>query len=542
MLSFFIQSRYLLGDYNGNIINEISAQRQAALRQAANNYLQSINNVLKPNENKPPRSKDTDGAQPRKKREYRKRHRPDVVQRTEQEINEYALTSDDEDINDNQSHSISDQDEDDSDGPFSFKRKKGCQYHAPLSDPLGNWPHYSAEERVSDSLVKKYCLTELRQNNKRYFEYTRRRIGRGGRVIFDRIQFNSPFNAKELSEDDDNSNPSSFDYFRPKSPAAFKETDMEIDEDSANDLLYIENGNLNSSVPINLNDYLHENDDVYSDCRSRTDKDLANFKNHQKELIEMQKLQKEKLLLSNRKDSVESFPSGNLTNNLDLHQSATLNHNSEPLSEQTIKATVDLLSSTSMCNSNKFSSNQSSSSSITNHNSSSSIQINNSIASIQPPPPPPNTTSSLPQHHQSQKSSSIHDSTLDRESVSFAVSAVLSTVNSNSNSSTVQTSIPNNSFSSTNGPAQIEFKTDKSSYSNFSNQYSPSQINSSNANATSNLINSAATLNSNSMPNQQSPFNQQSAQQSNELTNSSNMFKIKFQTNNQNSITPTDVT
>lgn len=135
---------------------------------------------MKANENKPPRNKDD--QQPRKKREYRKRHRPEVVQpRTEQELNEFAYTSDDEDLNDNLSHSISDQDEDDSDGPYAFKRKKGCQYYAPISDPFGSWPYYqSAEERAStNNLFSKYCLTEIKNDNRK--QYTRRRFGRGGR-------------------------------------------------------------------------------------------------------------------------------------------------------------------------------------------------------------------------------------------------------------------------------------------------------------------------------------------------------------------------
>lgn len=308
---------------------------------------------MKPNENKPPRNaKDGDNSQPRKKREYRKRHRPEVVQRTEQEISEYTFTSDDEELNDNQSHSISDQDEDDSDGPFTFKRKKGCQYHAPLSDPLGNWPFYSAEERVSNNLVKKYCLTEIRHNNQRYFEYTRRRIGRGGRIILDKLQLNSPFNVKELNEDDDNSSELSFDYYRAKSPSTFdKEMDVDEDDQADDELLLIENDNLNSSIPINVTDYLNEND-VYIDRRSRTDDDLARFRNHQKELIEIQRIKQEKLS-SIRKDcesslsscsstfQIPTITSINLSNCLDSHpQSNTIqsNHNYETssINEQTI--------------------------------------------------------------------------------------------------------------------------------------------------------------------------------------------------------------
>jgi len=558
------EKRYLLGDFNGNIINEIQAKRQAAIRQASNSYLQSINNVLKPNENKPPRSKDADGSQPRKKREYRKRHRPEVVQRTEQEISEYTFTSDDEDINDNQSLAVSDQDEDDSDGPFAFKRKKGCQYYAPVSDPFGSWPEYSAEERLNsnnNNFNNKYCLTELKHNNKKFYEYTRRRIGRGGRIIFDRIQFNSPFNSpKDEEELDDNVDPS-FDYFRPKSPSgSFKDLeDMDVDEDSVSDIY------ISSSVPIDLNSYLHENEDVYSDSRSHTDADLANFKNHQKELIEVQKIQKERLLMSTQRQQENSSHSSscseltqqlqqksNLMNSLNHHHlsivpSSSLNHiNSEPLSEHTIKATVAninlLSSSTSMCNSNnKFSSNQS----ITNHNnsSSSSSDQNNATNSIVTSTP---TTDILPQQHQT----SPLKSSLDKESVSFAVSAVLSTANLPNSNSNLNTSTTTN-----NGPAQIEFNNNNnnnrlsgastSSFSTSIEQYKFQQLSNQLSNQQTQQHSTSSSTVQQLVTHQPQWPNQQNSntQQSNELTNSSNMFKVKFQTNNQNSIAPfTDVT
>lgn len=253
-------------------------------------------------------------------------------------------------------------------------------------------------------------------------------------MIFDRLKFDPKY-SEDLTNDNQETDNDKFDYFKPKSPV-FRDVDNFTDslieeDDSTNDLLFIEDGNLNSSVPINLNDYLH--------------------------------------------------------------------------------ATI------------------------------------------------------IPQPKSTQ---------LDFKSVQFAVSAVLST-------STVNNSVQINNNNSSNGPAQLNnnLEYDKlSSYSsptlssNFQNQqHSPStvqinsslntnsinSINSTTLNQQSSITSQQSTLNSNQLQNQlQFQNNQQQQtsaqqllnQQSNGLTNSSNMFKIKFQNSNQNSInsepklTPTDVT
>lgn len=590
-------NRYLLGDFNGNIINEISAQRQA--RQASN-YLPL--NVLKPNENKPPRNKD-DGTQPRKKREYRKRHRPEVVQRTEQELSEFTFnSSDDEELNDNLSHSVSDQDEDDSDGPYAFKRKKGCQYYAPVNDTFGYWPSYSADERVGRN--KPFCLTELRhRSNRRTLAYARKRVGRGGRLVFDRIPFESSSfsNSVEMLSD---ANMDQDDYFKPKSPA-FKNHQStypdSMDEDSTSDLLFIEDGNLSSSVPLNLNDYLHENDDVFSKCiRTSEDADLrAKFKSHQKELIEVQRVQR----VQRSPASANAFgacPRGTRGEQSNGQHPAECNE----LSEEVVQATIDLLSS-STCN--KFKNSQPDSSSpIIRTNHISSPTPNHSFAGVRLSNfyPNPNATS-LPQKLSTQ---------LDSDSVQFAVSAVLSTVNNlQSNSHSSSAIAPG----STNGPAAqpsnsylepfdslipSPFRLSSSTFQHPPSQQQQPQFNSlstipnqppSSAPTPSFLANSSAAaappnsnqllgsqlVNSNQLPNSQpQSITQQllaqppawpnslnaslsasltasmnasnNQQQSNELTNSSpNVFKLKFSSNNQNSLnseqpklTPTDVT
>ncbi|XP_046404617.1 enhancer of polycomb homolog 1 [Ischnura elegans] len=84
--------------------------------------------------------------------------------------------------------SPSDQDDetDTSEGPFVFRRKKHCNYHAPLSGGMGNWPWCSREEGGMADRKYRYCLTSISKPQPQCIGFARRRVGRGGRVILDR--------------------------------------------------------------------------------------------------------------------------------------------------------------------------------------------------------------------------------------------------------------------------------------------------------------------------------------------------------------------
>ncbi|KAM8934656.1 enhancer of polycomb homolog 2 isoform 2-T2 [Pelodytes ibericus] len=77
------------------------------------------------------------------------------------------------------------EDDSDPDGPYAFRRKAGCQYYAPHldqnSEPVEN-PELSALAR----LRYRHCLTTLTVP-RRCIGFARRRLGRGGRVIMDRL-------------------------------------------------------------------------------------------------------------------------------------------------------------------------------------------------------------------------------------------------------------------------------------------------------------------------------------------------------------------
>ncbi|XP_051040681.1 enhancer of polycomb homolog 2 isoform X2 [Phodopus roborovskii] len=77
------------------------------------------------------------------------------------------------------------EEENDPDGPCAFRRRAGCQYYAPRFDQA-NHTCESSELADLDKLRYKHCLTTLTVP-RRCIGFARRRIGRGGRVIMDRI-------------------------------------------------------------------------------------------------------------------------------------------------------------------------------------------------------------------------------------------------------------------------------------------------------------------------------------------------------------------
>jgi len=87
--------------------------------------------------------------------------------------------------------------ETDPDGVFAFRRKAGCCYHSPRHPGEGSWPWSGVE--VTDNSCYRYCLTAvpsfhavpptqslLSKRHECCVGFVRRRIGRGGRVVFDR--------------------------------------------------------------------------------------------------------------------------------------------------------------------------------------------------------------------------------------------------------------------------------------------------------------------------------------------------------------------
>ncbi|KAK6299981.1 enhancer of polycomb homolog 1 isoform X1 [Coregonus clupeaformis] len=102
------------------------------------------------------------------------------------DLNQYDFpSSDDEPFSQIHSGSSEAEEENDPDGCFVFRRKAGCQYYASRLDQSGNWPWVSPSEGGLGDPRFRYCLTSLTVP-RRCVGLSRRRTGRGGRLLLDR--------------------------------------------------------------------------------------------------------------------------------------------------------------------------------------------------------------------------------------------------------------------------------------------------------------------------------------------------------------------
>ncbi|CAF4742602.1 unnamed protein product [Pieris macdunnoughi] len=128
-----------------------------------------------------PTSLDTHHSRQREKRPYKRRkhrhHTPGTVQGVRE------CTSSEEE-------SVSPID----DGPFSFRRKPGCYYEMPTStlsgDPVESTTSPSKQGMFEHEMDERtrFTLTSVRNPYPHYVGFARRRMGRGGRVILDRVK------------------------------------------------------------------------------------------------------------------------------------------------------------------------------------------------------------------------------------------------------------------------------------------------------------------------------------------------------------------
>ncbi|XP_071755020.1 enhancer of polycomb homolog 2 isoform X1 [Centroberyx gerrardi] len=90
--------------------------------------------------------------------------------------------------------------ENDPDGVFAFRRKAGCQYLSPHTDQNGGvlWEH--PELAGMDALRHRHSLTAL-SLPRRWVGLSRRRMGRGGRVVLDRASSGLDVVLKQLDPD-----------------------------------------------------------------------------------------------------------------------------------------------------------------------------------------------------------------------------------------------------------------------------------------------------------------------------------------------------
>ncbi|KAM5338644.1 enhancer of polycomb homolog 1 isoform 1-T1 [Glossophaga mutica] len=216
-----MEKRYNLGDYNGEIMSEVMAQRQPVKPTYAIPIIPITNSnqfkhqeAVDVKEFKINKQDKADLIRPKRKYEKKPKVLPSSAaaappQQTgpatlpvfnAKDLNQYDFpSSDEEPLSQVLSGSSEAEEENDPDGPFAFRRKAGCQYYAPHLDQTGNWPWTSPKDGGLGDVRYRYCLTTLTVPQ-RCIGFARRRVGRGGRVLLDRAHsdYDSVFRHLDL--------------------------------------------------------------------------------------------------------------------------------------------------------------------------------------------------------------------------------------------------------------------------------------------------------------------------------------------------------
>ncbi|XP_065527308.1 enhancer of polycomb homolog 2 isoform X2 [Lathamus discolor] len=197
-----VEKRYHLGDYGGEILNEVKLNRPEKEMSTTPSTLHNGNHhkVQECKVKHPHHSslKEEVSDVVRQKKKYLKKPKIECAVTPQQpsaeplpvinksDIKQYDFHSSDEDEFPQVPSPVSEtEEENDPDGPCAFRRRAGCQYYAPRLDQT-NSSYENSELAELDKLRFRHCLTAL-TIPRRCIGFARRRIGRGGRVIMDRI-------------------------------------------------------------------------------------------------------------------------------------------------------------------------------------------------------------------------------------------------------------------------------------------------------------------------------------------------------------------
>ncbi|XP_053322158.1 enhancer of polycomb homolog 1 isoform X2 [Spea bombifrons] len=209
-----MEKRYNLGDFNGDIVSEVLAQRQPLKPTYAIPIIPISSSPFKHQDTveiKANKQEKSEFVRPKRKYEKKPKALPSspAAQQTSpaalpifnaKDLNQYDFpSSDDEPMSQVVSGSSEAEEENDPDGPFAFRRKAGCRYYAPRLDQAGNWPWCSPDQGGLGDIRYRYCLTTLTVPRK-CIGFARRRVGRGGRVLLDRAHsdYDSAFHQLDV--------------------------------------------------------------------------------------------------------------------------------------------------------------------------------------------------------------------------------------------------------------------------------------------------------------------------------------------------------
>uniref|UniRef100_A0A8C9SFI7 Enhancer of polycomb homolog n=1 Tax=Scleropages formosus TaxID=113540 RepID=A0A8C9SFI7_SCLFO len=210
-----VEKRYQLGDFGGEILNEVTVPRTeksicntpVSLPNGNHHKIERKVKVI-PHHISVKDELHFDFVRPKKK--YPKKVKLDTFAqpRTDRQsainkcdIKQYDFhSSGEEDYPQVQSPLSEPDEETDPDGHFAFRRKAECQYQAPLEEQHCSVLWHHPELAGLEALHHRHCLTVL-SVPPRCVGLARRRVGRGGRVILDRASSEHDHFLKQLELD-----------------------------------------------------------------------------------------------------------------------------------------------------------------------------------------------------------------------------------------------------------------------------------------------------------------------------------------------------
>ncbi|KAH0621381.1 hypothetical protein JD844_022608, partial [Phrynosoma platyrhinos] len=187
-----VEKRYHLGDYGGEILNEVKLNTTEKEHAHPSSTKEEGTDVVRQKKKYPKKPKTESVISPQQPTT----EPLPVISKTD--IKQYDFHSSDEDEFPQVPSPVSEpEEENDPDGACAFRRRTGCQYYALLKKvrfsyflqarlDQTNYSHENSELAELDKLRYRHCLTTLTVP-RRCIGFARRRVGRGGRVLMDRI-------------------------------------------------------------------------------------------------------------------------------------------------------------------------------------------------------------------------------------------------------------------------------------------------------------------------------------------------------------------
>ena len=234
------ERRYQVGDYEGRVFDEVRTPKPSRILQPSYRYGPQDVWIGHP-DLAPPNM--VTGLATEMSTKERRRHHSNKKRKLAKsslkramlhppEFGTAGLSSDDDFLSSVTSHS--DVEDDEFEGIFGFRRKRNCQYLKPLDNeelgPPGYQGTFSLDQfgcEPKSHSRSRYMYGSLSTPKSRYLGLIRRRVGRGGRVILDRLHskpngvicdpFDSPGSPSELFPEENQA------LFRPITPPQFKD-------------------------------------------------------------------------------------------------------------------------------------------------------------------------------------------------------------------------------------------------------------------------------------------------------------------------------